>query len=879
MVRQLFDAALPHDDAERARLFTGAARATEQLFGATDMPGDETGRPRQAPGSLYSLLNGLYWLVVNLARAAPVVLLVDDIQWADVPSARFLGFLARRLDSVAVLVVVANRTEADPGDGLIEDILAAQDVTVLTPRNLSGSAVANLVRGALGLDADATFCTACHSITHGNPLFVRELLRVLVANGARPDAATAPFVEAAGPHALRRYVIARLRHQPTDVQAVARAVAVLGDDTDLTLVAHQANLPRPAAVAAVEQLAHQGIFDQHDSLDAQQDTPSFVHAVVRQVVLSLIPRAERSAEHARAAAVLTEGGEPVVRIASHLLRTDPDANPDRVDVLLAAADQARRRGSPGNAAVYLSRARTEPPPRALRSEVNRLLGNCQVHQQAMPEAEAHLREALALAESSPVQRALCAYSLARLLNARGAAGEAVDLLAAAVEELPRARHADLFVDLQAELIGIARTDLGRRSQLLVHLASYQRHPGMVRAVADAQLSLEAVFSGEPADAAAALARRALAGDQLAPDRAAVWAATHTLLVADRLDEAERHLNQALRTTLERGLLFPVVLIRGYLARVAFLRGDLAQAAEHVALGTQDASATNFALPVLHATQVELLLADDRLAEADAVVESGVLAGGGEPSTVLQLWLLGARIRLRAAQGATGAALADALGCGRLYTQWGARRMLDVPWRVFAAQAHDRLGEHDRAAELAAEELRLARAFGVPRHIGLAQRVTASLAENSAVSRQLLAEAVGLLESSPARLELATTLEQQGALLLQDGENRAAGEILGRAAELAAQCHAEKLTQRLHTLLTRSGARVPGRGLSGVDAFTPSERQVAELASIGLTNRQIAERLFVSEKTVEAHLSRAYRKLGVHSRTQLTVRVVEARSSG
>lgn len=312
------------------------------------------------------------------------------------------------------------------------------------------------------------------------------------------------------------------------------------------------------------------------------------------MVLSLIPAADRSAEHERAATVLLAAGEPVERVASHLLRTAPSANQERVGILLAAAEQARQRGSPEGAAVYLLRAHNEPPATAQRSEISRLLGTCQAYQLAFADAEIHLREALSLA-STPAQRALCAYSLARFRNACGEPGDAVDLLLQATSELPAEHAPALTMELEAELIGTARVDLTRRALLIDRLSCFRPHSGRYDAVAQVHLAMETVLSGDPADHAATLACAALAGGQLAPERSAIWVAIHTLVVADHLDEAQRHLDQALDTAVERGLLFPIGPIRGYLARVALLRGDLPQAQEHVDLGTATASGPHLSL--------------------------------------------------------------------------------------------------------------------------------------------------------------------------------------------------------------------------------------------------------------------------------------------
>jgi len=547
-VQQLFGPVLA--GADGAKLLTGAARSAERLFTPADDP----------PHSIHPLLDGLYWLLVNLTAAGPVALLVDDAQWLDVPSLQFLGFLARRLDSVATAVVITCRA-GERDDCLLDDI-AATGVT-LEPGNLSETAIGTLIRDRTGQEPAAEFRAACHAITNGNPLFVHGLLGVLVAQGIRPEAAASASVAAAGPDALRRHLVARLRRQPAYVRAVAVAVAVLGDGMGLDLVARQADVAPARTADAAERLVRGGIFE-------RDDPPAFVHAVVRDVVLGTIPLAERSGRHERAAEVLTEADLPVERVASHLLRTTPDADPGRVAVLIAAADAARRQGSPDSAAVYLRRALRESPPRAVRSEVYRLLGNSEAHRLATREADTHLRAALELADS-PAQRSLVAFSLARLRNACGATDEAIDLLAMAADQLPPGVPDEIVAELEAERIGTERVHIGSRSRLVTHLAAFRQRPGRSPAVEDAQLAMEAVLAGQ-ADEAARLARRALAGDRLRLERTAIRAALQALMVVDCLTEAQHHLGRALDAAVHRGPLFPLPLAHAFLARIAFRVG-------------------------------------------------------------------------------------------------------------------------------------------------------------------------------------------------------------------------------------------------------------------------------------------------------------------
>ena len=126
----------------------------------------------------------------------------------------------------------------------------------------------------------------------------------------------------------------------------------------------------------------------------------------------------------------------------------------------------------------------------------------------------------------------------------------------------------------------------------------------------------------------------------------------------------------------------------------------------------------------------------------------------------------------------------------------------------------------------------------------------------------------MLEGSPARLEQARALADLGAALRRAGRRVDAREPLRAALELAHACGATALEETARTELVASGAKPRRQALSGAESLTPSERRVATMAAEGLTNRDIAQSLFVTPKTVEVHLSSAYRKLGIGSRTQL-----------
>jgi DNA-binding CsgD family transcriptional regulator len=197
----------------------------------------------------------------------------------------------------------------------------------------------------------------------------------------------------------------------------------------------------------------------------------------------------------------------------------------------------------------------------------------------------------------------------------------------------------------------------------------------------------------------------------------------------------------------------------------------------------------------------------------------------------------------------------------------------VPWRSTLALVLAR-DAPERARELADIEMARARELGQPRGIGVALRATGIL-EGGDSGLAMLEQAVATLRESPARLELARALCDLGGARRRAGNRAMAREPLREALGLAQRCGAEPLAQRAREELMATGAHPRRERLSGPDALTPSERRVAEMAAAGMTNRAIAESLFVTAKTVGTHLGHIYRKLeldGPQARERLAERL-------
>jgi DNA-binding CsgD family transcriptional regulator len=211
------------------------------------------------------------------------------------------------------------------------------------------------------------------------------------------------------------------------------------------------------------------------------------------------------------------------------------------------------------------------------------------------------------------------------------------------------------------------------------------------------------------------------------------------------------------------------------------------------------------------------------------------------------------------------------------TAWGCSNPGWTSTRSLAARAYLALGKDDEARSLAARDLEAAKAFGAPRSVGIALRVMALVGAEFGIEQ--LRESATVLEGSEAKLELARTLIELGAALRRGGARRDSREPLRRGLELADECGGALVALRAREELLASGARPGKRRSMGREALTPSERRVAALAKDGLSNREIAQALFLSPKTVEMHLSHVYRKLSIRGRNELATTLEADEATG
>ena len=371
----------------------------------------------------------------------------------------------------------------------------------------------------------------------------------------------------------------------------------------------------------------------------------------------------------------------------------------------------------------------------------------------------------------------------------------------------------------------------------------------------------------------ALARAALRDDTLVAADAGYLAvaAILPLALAD-LDEATE-LWDAVRAEAHRsGFVFTILAVQLWGGYTQYLRGELAEAETELraALATAALWGVPTQQPWATAVLAELLVDRGAVAEARALLDGAIHPHpGSDPAMLLER----AQMRVLLAEGRAEEALAHA---DVFQSRAGWRRHPRyVPWRSLKAQALDRLGRQEEAVKLAADELEIARGWGSPGTVGRSLRVLGTIERDDGIDH--LEEACAVLERAPARLERAKALAALGAALRRARRPTEAREPLRKALELAEICGATALVESTRSEIYATGARPRATALRGVGSLTASERRVADLAADGLSNRDIAQTLYVTPKTVEVHLSNAYRKLGIGSRRELPAAL--AASSG
>ncbi|MBV8994136.1 MAG: hypothetical protein JO287_10665, partial [Pseudonocardiales bacterium] len=477
----------------------------------------------------------------------------------------------------------------------------------------------------------------------------------------------------------------------------------------------------------------------------------------------------------------------------------------------------------------------------------------------------------AMAETAePERKGVIAEILGITLFMAGRGGEAAELISQAIQALGT-KNPDLGRRLEALLIHTALVDPFRRQVANDRVRKLRNMPSdanLGSRMLDVTIAFHDLLDGTSLETAVMLARRGLGDGSLIEEVSPLSVYGCYVLIAADLDEAVPLLDKWVAFAHRRGSIFalaPAKCFRG----VAWLsRGALIEAEANLrdSLWAATTTSQQIGVPVVAAYLADALMGQGKLDQAQEVLNVASKPHGSQAG--YWAWLLSSRARLLTLQERFQEGLQAWLACGRCFAAHGGQNPAVLAWRSGTALTLHRLGQYEEAQELASEEVVLARRWGAPTALGRALRVAGLVAGGQEGLRHLL-EATKLLADSPARLEYAKTLIELGAALRRAGRCKESRQQLRFGVELAQICGATPLAKHGWTELRISGGRRRRAAPYGPGALTPSERRIAELAAAGYTNRDIAQMLFITTATVEVHLTRTYRKLGIKGRVDLT----------
>lgn len=803
---------------------------------------DGTSRP------LGDLVYGVRWVLEDLCAEGPILLTVDDLQWVDSGSLKALDLLAPALQQLPCILAYTVRIGEEAS--CPESIARLHEVSrVLHPEPLSVDGVAALLEMHR---LDPGQAERIHTVTGGVPLFVGEVIA-----GGGEDV----------PDSLVGSITGRLRRLSPTSLATASAVAILGDHGATGSIAELAGLPPATIVHDLALLTTAQLAQRDDGNHRLR------HPLIADAVLAALSSADTADLHARCADVLARRGAPRTVVASHLLLTTPGDDPE---VRVRLAEQGRHALASGEAEQarrYFDRAIAEGPITV--AEIP-LLSSAASALSALSEIDAAQemwRRARSLTEDPDELAALRAAAGDALLIA-GEYAQARAAFGTPADTGPDTTHASQVLSGRMVFSGLLLGAPARemREQFEQHLGEPEDATTPDHRLALAAAASLKVAAGGTAAEARDLALRAIDRGALFEhanaDGTAVFMASCSLIWSSALDEAERALTTAMETAKARGSVLEF-------ANAAACRGTARARMGLTVEAELDFEATleqrnhgwNAGLGFVIAGLVECHIARGELertlpwrATLDRIASERTLAGA----------------YAQHALGDIAAAHGDHDTAARRYAEVGRQLHLSLdnpavlPWRAGRALALIRIGNGREAVDLARENAARAEAFGAPYTLAQAFRTVAAV-DPTADRVGLLRRALAVLDGVPAgRLAAQVAADLAGMLILLEGA-AASPEVvtLLRRSESYAQSHGLRpLEDRVRRLLDRIGEPANRPAAEALALLTPSERRVADLAATGLSNRQVAQDLFVTVKAVEWHLSNVYRKLGIHSRNEL-----------
>ncbi|MCO1574230.1 LuxR C-terminal-related transcriptional regulator [Crossiella sp. SN42] len=836
--------------AEAEVLSTTCADGGPDFAVARSLFGAEAGQPPAEDER--SRLRWLVRIAADRMTERPLVVVVDDAHRCDAGTARWLGLLARRASRGGLFVVLAFPcVERMAAEERFAELTGTLDTTVIDLGPLPEPEVRELLRAVFGTEPHEDFLRVCVQECNGNPGATLAYVARVVALGGRPDQEWARWLRAAATAGSDAERLAWLNDQPEPVRRYATSVAILGG-ADAGAAAALFELPAAAAETARTTLTLARVLTERGSFRSGQ---------FRAGLLAQLDPAELAALRARAARLLSDEGRPCQEIAEQIVALPVITEPWMVTALREAAHD--RADGPEAAADYLRRA-LEPDPGhvEIRLELARLLAEVD------PE-EARVRYAGVLGDIGDLERRACVAAEYGMVALRtGHSREAFTTLLDLWQALPGTADPDARAGLEATMLAVGIDDLGTVAAALGRTREIGSPTG-VRTESAKRLALllatGMLMRAESLENTVALVRSALSLPAMPHDQ---WDLRGAVMLhyCGAQAEAEAVVERAMATAEAKGDKDFRAMVFVTRAMLRHLRGELldARADAEQALSTP---ATGVGFDDLRWARCVLASVCSRTGERERAAR--LLAELGEPRQPLEhVWLAQVRAHLLRGAGEPSAALDVLLDCAKDMAAMGVGNPSTSAGWVDSVALLVELGRVPEAVEVAERGADRVRRWDTPVGRGYAL-LTDGLCTGQA---ETLREAASqLAEAGCARYEVQA-LTALGGALLRDGQDKEARRQLRAAADRAVRCGDLDGANEARAALVRAGGRMGEMSALTGDVLTSSERRVAELAAAGQTNRQIADALFITVRTVESHLSNAYRKLGAQARADLAARL-------
>ncbi len=830
---------------------------------------------RGGPEQRYWLMQDLETLLEGAASEAPLVVCLDDLQWADNGTLAALRALPIRLASVPVAWILAARP-VQPGSALADVVeqLVAQGARRITLEPLAPAAVAELASEVMAArPGQALLDLAAHAA--GNPFFLVELLRGLREERlVRIEDGVATLVEAR----LPKRVAAGMRHRLARLSESARQLAVtaasLARGFTVAELASMLGAPAASLLAPVEQLIEAGVFAEG------ADRLSFRHDIIRDAVRDTITVTARRALDRQAVDVLLAAGAVPVEVAAQVATSAEPGDEIAVGLLKDAADALGPRDPAAAAELSCSALALIPAGHSaagpLIATTTVLLHAAGKTDDAEAFARKHLRDVVPVAEEAAVFLSL-ASMFALSPDVRADAGQR----ALALRDLSDQDRAQHLARLAYNLVQAGRpreaTQQLQLARPTVERAGDLAARSILRQAEGALRYVDGYFADALAIHEQAMRDGFGPGEETREWVARQWR-SELLAVFDRFEESLELISTGIAAANRERQAFALDFFETWRGRQLFQMGRLADAAAALegrfdAAGDVPVVGALYAAGVVALGRVAIHTGDARQRRETVVLARAMVAAGTPANRAHGGWLLALAAMADGKPADARAALdAAAPGSAGRITPLHPMDVTDDPQLVRIALA---AGDRRLAADtLDSAEERARRSPG----IGSVRAAAAHARGLLDADVTLLAEACRLFEAAPRPMARASALEDLGVGQLNRGESAAGVDTLGRAlagySEAGASWDAGRVRGRLRANGVRRRLVTSTRPKTGWAALTDSELSVVRLITTGLTNRETAERLFVSPHTVNSHLRHAFTKLGVNSRLELARVVTE-----